>query len=252
MGSEGHPTPVMQYRAGFSEKGCENGFLIVRHTAIYYSEESLLEYINGGTKSMLKELAAMQNQGTAFVIRRHNEMSEDNDKLFEEMHPSLHFKFMGIIAGFTKNKVVYMSVYLETSDDETIINLMSSSVPFAVDGNVRSNHFYDPQGALGMFIHKNVAPIEKKTAYLGSLGEILENYMEMPVQLSWIIAEDDEDELEMYKVFMFNTVENEGLHVAKTSNKPGWQPTSTGNRHSLDIAMEMHTHLAEKTPVEKL
>ena len=28
MGSEGHSTPVMQYRAGYSEKGCENGCVV--------------------------------------------------------------------------------------------------------------------------------------------------------------------------------------------------------------------------------
>ena len=123
---------------------------------------------------------------------------------------------------------------------------MSSSVPCAVDGTVRSNHFDNPQGALGMFIHKNVDSIEKKNAYMESLGEILENYMEMPVQISWIIAEDPEDELDMYEVFMFNTVENEALHVHKNFNLPGWQPAATGNRPSLVIAGDMHMHLAEK------
>ena len=119
------------------------------------------------------------------------------------MHPSLDFNFLDIIAGFTKNKVVDMNRYLEASDDGRI-NLMSSSVPCAVDGTVCYNHVDNPQGAVGFFIHKNVASIEDKTAYLGFLGEILENYMEMPVQILWIVAEDDEDELDMYEVFMFN------------------------------------------------
>ena len=35
----------------------------------------------------------------------------------------------------------------------------------------------------------------------------------MPVQISCIIAEDDKDELTMYEVFMFNTVESEDNHV---------------------------------------
>lgn len=245
MGSEGHPTPVMQYRAGYSETGCENGLSMVRHTAMFYSEESLLEYLNGETKSMVEELAAMQDNGHAWVIRRHNEISEDTETLFRTMHPALDFKFMDIIAGFTKNKVVDMNGVLEASDDGMRINLMSSSEPCAVDGTVRSNHFDDPQGALGMFIHKNVVSIEEKNAYLEDLGEILENYMEMPVQISWIIAEDPEDELDMYEVFMFNTVENEGLHVLK-DGLPGWQPAATGNRPSLTIALDMHGHLDHK------
>ena len=218
---------------------------MVRHTALFYSEESLLEYLNGETKSMVEELAAMQDHGVAYVIRRDNEISEDTETLFRNMHPSLHFKFMDIIAGFTKNKVVDMNGSLEANDDGTV-SLNQASVPCAVDGTVRSNHFDNPQGALGMFIVKNVANVEEKTSYLGFLGEILENYMEMPVQLSWIIAEDDEDELTMYEVFMFNTVENEGLHVHKNFNLPGWQPAATGNRPSLVIAGDMHMHLAEK------
>ena len=35
------------------------------------------------------------------------------------------------------------------------------------------------------------------------------------MQITWIIAEDDEDELTMYEVFMFNTVDNEELHVVE-------------------------------------
>ena len=50
---------VMQYRSGFSEKGCENGLLMVSHTSMLYSEESLLEYIEGETKVMVEELASM-------------------------------------------------------------------------------------------------------------------------------------------------------------------------------------------------
>ena len=47
MGSEGHPTTVMQYRDGFSEKGCENGLLMFRDIAMFYAEEYLVEYLNG-------------------------------------------------------------------------------------------------------------------------------------------------------------------------------------------------------------
>ena len=54
VGSEGHPTSVMQYMAGYAEKGCENVFNMVRHTSMFYSEESLLEYLNGETKSMVE------------------------------------------------------------------------------------------------------------------------------------------------------------------------------------------------------
>ena len=93
MGSEGHPTPVMHYQAGYAEKGYENGLNMVRHTALFYSEESLLEYLNGETKSMVEELAAMQDHGVAYVIRRDNEISEDPETLFRNMHPSIHFKF---------------------------------------------------------------------------------------------------------------------------------------------------------------
>ena len=52
---------------------------------------------------------------------------------------------------------------------------MSLSVPCAVYGTVCSNHFDDIQGDLAMFIHKNLASIEKKNAYMESLGEIIEN-----------------------------------------------------------------------------
>ena len=76
------------------------------------------------------------------------------------MHSSLHFKFMDIIAGFTKNKVVDMNGYLEASDDGRI-NLMSSSVPCAVDVTFRSNHFDDLQGAVRLFIHKTTSNIEE-------------------------------------------------------------------------------------------
>ena len=70
--------------------------------------------------------------------------------------------------------------------------------------------------------------------------------MEMPVQISWIIAEDDKDELTMYEVFMFNTVESEDNHVHKNGGLPGWQPPATGNIPSLTIAVNMHMHIAEK------
>ena len=59
----------------------------------------------------------MQDHGHAWVIRRHNETSDDTETLFRNMHPSLDFKFMDIIAVFTKNKVVDMNGYLEASDD---------------------------------------------------------------------------------------------------------------------------------------
>ena len=72
MVSEGHPTPVMQYQAGYSKKRRENGLKMVRHTALFYSEESLLGYLNGETKSMVEELAAMQDHGYVYVMRRHN------------------------------------------------------------------------------------------------------------------------------------------------------------------------------------
>ena len=68
----------------------------------------------------------------------------------------------------------------------------------------------------------------------------------MPVQISWIIAEDYKDEFTMYKVFMFKTVESEDNHVHKNGGLPGWQPPATGNRPSLKIAGNMHMHLAEK------
>ena len=70
----------------------------------------------------------------------------------------------------------------------------------------------------------------------------------MPVQILWIVAEDDEDELDMYEVFMFNTVESEEHHVtARGMGKlPGWQPPATGNIPSLTIALDMHDNLSTK------
>ena len=70
----------------------------------------------------------------------------------------------------------------------------------------------------------------------------------MPVQNLWIITEDDEGELDMYEVFMFNTVEIEENHVtARGMGKlPGWQPPATGNRPSLTIAIDMHDNLSTK------
>ena len=70
--------------------------------------------------------------------------------------------------------------------------------------------------------------------------------MEMPVQISWIIAEDDKDELTMYEVFMFNTVESEDNHVHKNGGLPGWQPPATGNIPSLTISIDMHDNLSTK------
>ena len=94
----------------------------------------------------------MQDHGVAIVIGGHNEISEDTETLFKNMHPSLDFTFVDIITGFTKNKVVDMNGYLEASNDG-IINLMSSSVICAVDGTVRYNHVDNPQGVVGFFIH---------------------------------------------------------------------------------------------------
>ena len=247
VGRKGNPTPVMQYRAGYAEKGCENGLNMVRHTAMFYSEESLLEYLNGETKSMVEELAAMQGHGHAYVIRRHNEISKDTETLFKNMHPSLHFKFMDIILGFTNNKVVDMNGYLEASDDGKV-SLMRSSVPCAVDGTVRYNHFDALQGAIGFFIVKITATIDDKKACLGLLENILENYMEMPVQILWIIAEDDEDELTMHEVLMFNTVRSEENHVP-TKGLPGWNPPATDNPPSLEIALGMKMELVEKNTI---
>ena len=79
----------MQYRSGFSKKGCENGLLMVSHTSMFYLKESLLEYLEGGNKVMLEELASMQDYGTDFVIRRHDETIEDTETLFNNTHPSL-------------------------------------------------------------------------------------------------------------------------------------------------------------------
>ena len=70
--------------------------------------------------------------------------------------------------------------------------------------------------------------------------------MEMPVQISWIIAEDYKDEFTMYKLFLFNTVEIEDNHVLKIGSLTGWQPPATGNIPSLTIAVNMHMHIAEK------
>ena len=94
----------------------------------------------------------MQDHGHAYVMRRHNEISEDTETLFKNMHPSLDITIVDIITGFTKNKVVDMNGYLEASNDG-IINLMSSSVICAVDGTVRYNHVDNPQGVVGFFIH---------------------------------------------------------------------------------------------------
>ena len=121
---------------------------------------------------MVEELQAMQEHRFYFFMRRRNKISEDTETIFRNMHPSLHFKFMDIITGFTKNRVVYMNRYLEASDDGRM-NLMSSSVPCAIDGTVSYNHVDDPQGDLGFFIVKNTANIEDKIAYLGFLGDIL-------------------------------------------------------------------------------
>ena len=68
----------------------------------------------------------------------------------------------------------------------------------------------------------------------------------MPVQISWIIAEDYKDKFTMYKVFIFNTVEIEENHVLKIGSLTGWQPPATGNIPSFTIAVNMHMHLAEK------
>ena len=85
--------------------------------------------------------------------------------------------------------------------------------------------------------------IEKKTAYLGFLEEILQNHMQMPMHILWIIAEDDEDELAICEVFMFNTAESEEKHVIP-KGPPGWQPA--GKRMSIVIADDMHAQLNEK------
>ena len=63
-----------------------------------------------------------------------------------------------------------------------------------------------------------------------------------------IIAEDDEEELDMYEVFMFSTVESEENHVTNKGNGVlyVWKSPATGNRPSLTIAMEMRAHLSEK------
>ena len=68
------------------------------------------------------------------------------------------------------------------------------------------------------------------------------------MQLSWIIAEDDEDELSMYKVFSFSTAASEENHVTAMGmgQLPGWHLPATGNRPSLIIAVDMHGHLEEK------
>ena len=79
----------MQYRSGFSKKGCENGLIMVSHTYIFYLEEPLLEYLEGENKVMLEELASMQDYGTEFVIRRHDENIEDTETLLNNTHPSL-------------------------------------------------------------------------------------------------------------------------------------------------------------------
>ena len=71
--------------------------------------------------------------------------------------------------------------------------------------------------------------------------------MEMPVQILWIIAEDDEEELDMYEVFMFNKVASEDNHVTAMGmdQLPGWHPPAAGNRPSLLIALDMHEYLTE-------
>ena len=68
------------------------------------------------------------------------------------------------------------------------------------------------------------------------------------MQILWIIVEDDEDELDMYEVFMFNTVESEENHVTNKGNGvlPGWQKSATGNRPSLTIALDTYAHLSAK------
>ena len=77
------------------------------------------------------------------------------------MHPSLHFKFMDILAGCTNNKVLGMSRYLESSD-YGMIYLMISSVPCDIDGIVRYNHADALQGYVGFFIVKIRQPLRKK------------------------------------------------------------------------------------------
>ena len=42
-------------------------------------------------------MADMQDHRTNSVVRRRNEISEDTETLFRNMHPTLHFKFMDII-----------------------------------------------------------------------------------------------------------------------------------------------------------
>ena len=98
---------------------------MVLHTAIFYSEEYLLEYLNGETKSMVEELSATQEQGTAFVIRRHNETSDDTETLYRNMHPSLNFKFMAIIASFTKTS--YFKLRKDAYRTRTKLCLRSSA-----------------------------------------------------------------------------------------------------------------------------
>ena len=93
---------------------------------------------------------------------------------------------------------------------------------------------------------RNLEPGLKLKINRNTSSQILDNYMEMPVQISWIIAEDYKDELIMYKVFMFKTVESEDNHVHKNGRLSGWQPSATGNTPSLTIEGNMHMHLAEK------
>ena len=67
----------------------------------------------------------------------------------------------------------------------------------------------------------------------------------MPVQITWIISEDDEDELTMYEVLMFNTVHSEENHVSP-KGIPGWNPPATENPPYLEIALGMQMELVEK------
>ena len=184
----------------------------------------------------------MQEHSTIFFIRRHNKICEDNETLFKEMHPSLHFKFLDIIAGFTENKVLYMNGYLEASDYGTM-SLMSSSVPCAVDGTIHYNHVDAVQGSDGSCTIKK-GNHKGKNLPPGISREDYRNYMYMPVKSFWIIAEDDNYKLTIYEGIMFNIVDSEENNVAH-KGLPGWHPPATANRPSLLIAIDMHDHLAE-------
>ena len=69
---------------------------MVSHNAMFYWYEPLLEYIEEEAKVMVKKLASMQEYGTDFVIRRHNEIIEDTEIIFNNTQPFSQFKFRGM------------------------------------------------------------------------------------------------------------------------------------------------------------